>query len=53
MDISTQDDSFCCYLAKRDAITKLSFATEEIYAWAKEARKEALTAGDRQPQENI
>lgn len=32
VDISTQDDSFWCYLSKRDAITKLSFATEEIYA---------------------
>ena len=46
VDISTQDDSFWCYLSKRDAITKLSFATEEIYSWAKEVRKEALAAGD-------
>ncbi len=31
VDISIPDDSFWCYLTKRDAITKLSFATEEIY----------------------
>ncbi len=31
VDISIPDDSFWCYLSKRDAITKLSFATEEIY----------------------
>lgn len=32
VDISTHDDSFWCYLSKRDAITKLSFATEEIHS---------------------
>ena len=31
VDISIPDDSFWCYLSKRDAITKLSFATEEMY----------------------
>ena len=31
VDISTADDSYWLYLSKRDAITKLSFATEEIY----------------------
>ncbi len=31
VDISTLDDSYWCYLTKRDAITKLSFATEEIF----------------------
>ena len=31
VDISVPDDSFWCYLSKRDAVTKLSFATEEIY----------------------
>ncbi len=36
VDISNPDDSFWCYLSKRDAITKLSFATEEIYLFAKE-----------------
>lgn len=34
VDISIPDDSFWCYLSKRDAITKLSFATEEIYKLA-------------------
>lgn len=36
VDISVPDDSYWCYLTKRDAITKLSFATEEIYFFAKE-----------------
>ncbi len=47
VDISNIDDSFWCYLSKRDAVTKLSFATEEIYFLAQEkeaARKAALAA---------
>lgn len=36
VDISTSDDTYWLYLTKRDAITKLSFATEEIYKLAKE-----------------
>lgn len=31
IDISTDKDSFYCYPEKNDVITKLSFATEEIY----------------------
>ena len=31
VDISTDKDSFYCYPAKNDVITKLSFATEELY----------------------
>ena len=38
IDISIPDDSFWCYLSKRDAITKLSFATEEIHLFAKEKK---------------
>ncbi len=30
-DISTEDDSFYCYPKKQNVITKLAFATEEIY----------------------
>ena len=44
IDISVPKDSFWCYLSKRDQITKISFATEEIYFLAKEkaaARKKA------------
>lgn len=44
VDISTQDDSFWCYLSKRDAITKLSFATEEIYALSQEKLAAAKAA---------
>jgi len=36
VDISTPDESYWLYLSKRDAITKLSFATEEIYKIARE-----------------
>ena len=36
VDISVTDDSYWCYLSKRDAITKLSFATEEIHFLEKE-----------------
>ena len=43
VDISIPDDSFWCYLSKKDAITKLSFATEEIHFLAKE-KKEAEKA---------
>ena len=31
IDISTEDDSFYCYPTKENVITKLAFATEEIY----------------------
>lgn len=34
IDISIPEDSFWCYLSKRDAITKISFATEEIHKFA-------------------
>lgn len=34
VDISIPDESFWCYLSKRDAITKLSFATEEMHKLA-------------------
>ena len=31
IDISTSDDSFYCYPSKENVVTKLAFATEEIY----------------------
>ena len=40
VDISVLDDSYWCYLTKRDAITKLSFATEEIFLAANRKLKE-------------
>lgn len=42
VDISVPDDSFWCYLTKRDAITKLSFATEEIHKLALEKRDRVI-----------
>ncbi len=38
VDISIAEDSFWCYLSKRDAVTKLSFATDAIYRVAIENR---------------
>lgn len=34
IDISIPNDSFWCYLSRRDAITKISFATEEMHKLA-------------------
>ncbi|MBR2012830.1 MAG: hypothetical protein IJ995_01255 [Clostridia bacterium] len=31
VDISTERDSFYCYPTKADVVTKLAFATEELY----------------------
>ena len=42
VDISTEDDSFYCYTTKKDVITKLAFATEEIYKIELE-KKRSLT----------
>ena len=41
VDISIPNDSFWCYLSKRDAVTKLSFATEEIYQAALKQEKKS------------
>lgn len=41
VDVSTLEDSYWCYLSKRDTITKLSFATEEIFLAAKRKLEEA------------
>lgn len=38
VDISTADDSFFCYPSKKNCITKLSFATEEMYKILNENR---------------
>ena len=39
VDISIPDDSFWCYLTKRNAITKISFATEEMHKLATKHRQ--------------
>ena len=36
VDISVPDDSFWCYTTKRDVITKIAFATEEMHKLSKE-----------------
>ena len=38
VDISTENDSFYCYPQKTDVITKLGFATEELYRLAMEQK---------------
>lgn len=35
IDISVPDDSFWCYTTKRDVITKIAFATEEMHKYSK------------------
>ncbi len=40
IEVSLPDDSFWCYLTGRDRVTKISFATEEIYKLAIEKKKE-------------
>lgn len=44
VDISIPDDSFWCYLSKRDAITKISFATEEMHILAVKKAAEEKSA---------
>ena len=39
VDISTEDDSFYCFPTKENVITKLAFATEEIYKLQQEKLK--------------
>jgi len=46
VDISTADDSYWLYLSKRDNVTKLSFATEEIYKIAKAKQKNIRLRND-------
>ena len=41
VDISTDKDSFYCYPTKQNVVTKLSFATEEIYRKNLEETKKA------------
>jgi phage pi2 protein 07 len=41
VDISTDKDSFYCYPTKQNVVTKLSFATEEIYRLNQERAKKS------------
>lgn len=36
IDLSVPEDSYWCYMTKRDVLVKLAHATEEIHFWAKE-----------------
>ncbi|MBR2338157.1 MAG: 1-acyl-sn-glycerol-3-phosphate acyltransferase [Clostridia bacterium] len=42
VDISTENDSFYCYPKQQNVVTKLAFATEELYQ-RQIAKKEAIT----------
>ena len=44
IDISTENDSFYCYPTKQNVVTKLAFATEELYL-LRSKRKEKVTTG--------
>lgn len=53
VDISTDDDSFYCYPTGQNVVTKLSFATEELFIMYKEQKQaekikkgQALTKGE-------
>lgn len=39
VDISTERDSFYCYPTKENVVTKLAFATEELYRLAMESKR--------------
>ena len=47
VDISTDNDSLYCYPTKQNVVTKLSFATEEIYKMKRAERKRAARAQTR------
>ncbi len=44
VDISTENDSFYCYPKKENVITKLAFATEEIYKLSLKEAKDSKTS---------
>ncbi len=48
IDISTEDDSFYCYPTKKNVITKLGFATEEIFKIAYENAKKKRTNASKE-----
>ena len=41
VDISTDNDSLYCYPKKQNVVTKLSFATEELYKIKMEEKRRA------------
>ena len=45
LDISTEDDSLYCYPTKKNVVTKLSLATEELYRWRMAHRSHAAEVG--------
>ena len=45
VDISTDNDSLYCYPVKQNVVTKLSFATEELYKLKREQRSRSRKAG--------
>ncbi len=48
IDISTGNDSLYCYPVKRNVVTKLSFATEELYKLKMEEKKRKKAARKRE-----
>ena len=44
VDISTENDSFYCYPTKQNVVTKLAFATEELYKLRSKRKEKAASA---------
>ena len=56
IDISTENDSFYCYPTKKNVITKLAFATEEIFKLAYEnakSKRAAAIRGKKDAEKNV
>ena len=50
VDISTENDSFYCYPTQKNIITKMAFATEEIYRiTAEKSAKSRISRGKNYP----
>jgi hypothetical protein len=49
VDISTENDSFYCFPEKQNVVTKLAFATEEIFLLHMERKRTADAARRTSP----
>ena len=47
LDISTEQDSFYCYPTRKNVVTKLAFATEEIFEMHMEGKRKVGNGGSR------
>ena len=47
VDISTESDSFYCYPVKQNVVTKMAFATEELYRLSQEKGKKKQAKAEK------